>query len=300
MIRKNVVLPFIVLGDGSKALDAGAWYQKIDESEVIWLEDGGGVSDWSYDTPLVVGRQIQVEGPSLLEELDLSETGAEFELLHSLHISNLNQRKLIHREILDLRGDHRSQALVTLDSSALCERIKLTTSLVLKESVDSAPRWAASSKGSICWQDETVLDLEGAGSRFPMRDVPFSTQYKLPDGAAWHLEWRPNLLHYSFNSAVTLLLNSERKEFLDRIKVGDDILVEQVMSSITGEICAHLLGSEDFVLEDTEYPEGSLGAVARAWLLRSLPGRTVADIKVLYEQSPANVHTALRGLTAGV
>lgn len=300
MMRKNVVLPFTVLREGSKALDAGGWYQQKDESEVFWLENGGAVSDWSYDTSLAVGREIQIDGPSLLGELALSDTGASFELLHSVHVSNLNHRELIHREMLDLSGDHRSQALVKLDSSMLCERIKLTSSLILKESLSSVPRWAASSRGSICWQDETVLDLEGSGSRFPMRDFPFSAQYSLPDSASWHLEWRPTLLHYSFNSAVTLLLNSERKEFFNKIQAGDDIIIEQVMSAITGEICAHLLDSEEFVAEESDYPEGSLGAVAKGWLLSSLPGNTIADIKTLYEQSPATVHTALRGLTAGM
>lgn len=300
MMRKNVVLPFTVLRSNSSVLEAGDWYQQQSESEVIWLEDGGVVNDWSYDTPLRIGREIQINGPSLLEELSLSDTGASFELLHSLHISNLNHRELIHREILDVSGDHRSEALITLDSSRLCERIRLTTFLVLKEELPDVPRWAASYRGSRLWQDETVLDLEGSGSRFPMRDLPFSGESRLPDSAAWHLEWRPTLLHYSFNSAVTLLLNSERKDFLEKVQAGDELLVEQVMSAIIGEICAHLLRSDEFVAEESEYPDGSLGAVARRWLLGSLPDRTIAEIKVLYEQSPATVHTALRGLTAEV
>ena len=300
MIRKNVVLPFTVLRANSSALEAGDWYQQQSEYEVIWLEDGGTVEDWSYDAPLRIGREVQIDGPLLLEELDLLGTDASFELLHSLHSSNLNYREVIHRETVDVIGDRRSQALITLDSSRLCERIRLTTSLVLKESLSDVPRWAASSKGSILWQDEVVVDLEGSGSRFPMRDLPFSTQPRIPDGAAWHLEWRPTLLHYSFNSAVTLLLNSEKKDFLERMQAGDEFLVEQVMSAIIGEICAHLLVSEEFAGEESEYPIGSLGAVAQTWLLTSLPGHTIADIKVLYERSPAIVHTALRGLTAEV
>lgn len=299
-MRKNVVLPYTVLRAGTGALNAGSWYQQTSDTEVFWLEDGGAVSDWSYDTPLVLGREIQIDGPTLLEELDLAGTKASFELVYSLHVSNLNQRRVIHREALDLSGGLHTQFMKEFDSRQLCERIKLTSSLVLKEGLDSAPRWAASSKGSICWQDNTVLDLEGSGSRFPMRDCAFSEHHQFPNGAAWHLEWRPTLLHYSFNSAVTLLLNSERKEFLEKIQAGDDMLVEQVMSAIAGEICANLLKSDEFVSDDGEYPEGSLGAVARNWLLGSLPGKSLADIKTLYEQSPALVNTALRGLTAGM
>lgn len=300
MIRKNVVLPFTVLRAGTKVLEAESWYQERAHSEVSWLEDGGAINDWSYDTSLGIGREIQIDGPSLIEELDLCDTGASFELLHSLHISNLHTRRLMHRETVDVTGDYISKAFFFVESSTLCERIKLTSSLVLKENLRSAPRWAASIRGSICWQDETTLDLEGSGSRFPMRDLPFTSQHRLSDNASWHLEWRPTLLHYSFNSAVTLLLNSERTDFFDRIQAGDDVIIDQVMSAITGEICAHLLGSEDFTEEEVDYPDGSLGAVARQWLLNCLPGRTIADIKILYQQSPATVHTALRGLTSGV
>lgn len=299
-MRKNVVLPYTVLRANSTALDAGGWYQQKDEDQVIWLEDGGAVADWSYDAPLILGREIQINGLRLLDELELTDTGASFELVYSLHVSNLSQRKVIHRETVGISGNYRSQFLKTFDSSLLCERVKLTCSLVLKEDLDAVPRWSPSAKGSVCWQDETILDLEGAGSRFPMRDCAFSEHYQLPNGAAWHLEWRPTLLHYSFNSAVTLLLNSERKEFLDKIQAGDDILVEQVMSAITGEICASVLGSDEFIADDSEYPEGSLGSVARSWLLGALPGKNLSDIKTLYEQCPAEVHTALRGLTAGV
>lgn len=299
-MRKNVVLPYTVLRPDSTALDAGGWYQQKDDDQVLWLEDGGAVIDWSYDTLLTLGREIQIDGPRLLDELELTETGASFELIYTLHVSNLNQRKIIYRESLDLSCDCRSQFLKTIDSRLLCERIKLTCSLVLKEDLDSGPRWAASAKGSVCWQDETILDLEGSGSRFPMRDCAFSEHYQLPNGATWHLEWRPTLLHYSFNSAVTLLLNSERREFLEKIRAGDDILVEQVMSAIAGEICASVLGSDESIADDGEYPEGSLGAVTKSWLLGALPGKKLSDIKTLYEQSPAEVHTALRGLTAGV
>jgi len=84
------------------------------------------------------------------------------------------------------------------------------------------------------------------------------------------------------------------------MQAGDECLVEQVMSAIIGEICTHLLGYEEFVGEESEYPAGSLGAVAKTWLLTGLPGRTIADIKVLYERSPSLVHTALRGLTAEI
>jgi len=298
MMRRNVVLPFKFLRTGSKAIRQGKWFQKRSEPDISWLENGGAIDDWSYDSPLSLGRVISVDGPTLLEELDLAGTSASIELIHSLHVSNMGQRELLFREELDLGGVHKSQMLKAVDSSRLCERIRLVTSIILKDTLGAAPRCAASSAGSILWQDETMLQLEGEGSRFPMRDLPFSSLYKLPNNASWHLEWRPALLHYSFNSAVTLLLNSERNEFFEKIQSGDQLVIEQVMSSITGEICARLLRDDDFIEEETDYPEGSLGAVARSWLMYGFPGMSLAEIRREYDHSPAIVHTALRGMSA--
>lgn len=297
MMRKNVVLPFRSVRNGSDAVRAGSWYQHSGQTNVPkWLAHGDHIDDWSYDAPLSLGREIRFDSETLLDELDLQDCEPIFELLHIARISSLGLRQILHRETLELSSNHTSRFEVILDSNKLCEEVGLSSSLVLKETLKGAPPWSPSTRGAICWGDDTKITLEGSGSRFPMQERAFSQHHKLPNSAAWHLDWRPGLLHYSFNSAVTLLLNSERTEFFKRIQEGDEILVEQVMSAITGEICAHLLAVEDFIRDDVGYPEGSLGFVVRTWLLQAMPGKSLADIGRAYDISPSGVHTALRGL----
>jgi hypothetical protein len=298
-MRKNIVLPFRVIRSGSSAVIAGNWYRRNDlGTESEWLENGSGFLDWSYDTPLLLGREIVFNSEKMLDELDLVDSDPEFELVHSIKISVLGARKTLHRNSFRPGDSEKLDFVAILDSSELCEEITLISTLILKSNLSNVPDWAPSKKGSTCWSDETKVILEGSGSRFPMQDTPFSQHPTLPNHASWHLDWRPGLLHYSFNSAVTLYLNSEKSEFFDRVKDGDEILLEQIMSGITGEICSYLLDQEDFINTDVEYPDGSLGSVARVWLHQALPSMTLLDIRNTYIRSPNTIHTALRSLTA--
>lgn len=300
-MRKNVVLPFRIIRPGSEAVRASDWYRHSQiDGENEWITHGGHIKDWSYDTPLLLGREIKLDFELLLEELDLAGKSPVFELINIVRASNLGIRWELGRAKIDAATDHVCKFEHELDSSNICEVLVLTSTLVLKSSLPDAPKWSPSTPGSICWTDETQIFLEGTGSRFPMQDVEFSKNHRLPDNASWHLDWRPGFLHYSFNSAVRLLLNSEKEDFFKRIQEGDDVLIEQVMSSITSEICSHLLSSDDFVSEEIEYPEGSLGQVARSWLLQAIPGKSLSDISSAFRQTPSSIHTALRGMTGRI
>jgi len=300
-MRKNVVLPFRFIRSSSSAVKPSEWFQcdRLGDN-AKWLLNGTGVEDWSYDTPFFVGRDVEIDTNLMASELGLADSNATFELLHTISISNLGIRKILHRESFQSDDGVVSSFFQRLDSSELCEHIVLHSAIMLKNDLTDVPRWAPSKRGSTCWNDETRVPLEGFGSRFPMQDLEFSKHHKLPNQASWHLDWRPGLLHYSFNSAVTLYLNSEKVDFFDRIQEGDDVLIEQVMSAITGEICGYLLEREEFMDEDSNYPDGSLGKVALTWLSQAMPGLTLPEIKNTFIRSPNTIHTALRGLAANI
>ncbi|MDA8962361.1 hypothetical protein N9H37_03305 [Congregibacter sp.] len=299
-MKKNIVFPYRQIRDGSNAVEVSDWYYSSSSQgdDISWLPSGTGLGDWSYDMPLRIGRELTIDADRLLEELDLSDSHAQFELVHIVKIGNLGMRDLLHREVVRPEGIFKARFEKQLDSSSLCEQLILTSSLTLHSNVDNVPSWAPSSKGSVCWSDETKITLEGHGSRFPMRDISFAKNPRLPANANWHLEWNPSLLHYSFNSAVTLYLNSDKPEFLSKMQDGDEILVEELMAAIINEICGFLLADDDFVSGEQEYPDGTLGGVAKTWLSHALPRQGLASIRDTYIRAPNQIHTALRGLTA--
>jgi hypothetical protein len=298
-MARSVVFPFKVVRNGSEAVKPGSWFARLHEgSEPFWLEHGGGIEDWGYDTPLFVGREIYLNIPLLVSELDLEDSGAEFGLVHTVSISTLGFRKVIEKRRVAAAAEIVESFETKLDSHELSEELTLCTVLTLANDLDAIPPWAASQAGSQLWKDDTRILLEGFGSRFPMRDMSFSGQAKLPDNANWHLDWRPGLFHYSFNSAVTLLLNSDKPEFLRKMQEKDEILTEEVMGSIMAQICGYALADNNIFCDDADFPAGSLGGVARSWLLNALPGRSITEIRAEFERTPSSVHSALRALAA--
>lgn len=297
-MSRKISFPFRTVREDSEALRLGGWFvYTSNPSERFWLEPGAGIPNWSYDTKLNIGRELSIDFDGLLGELGISGAEAEFELVHTIKISSLGQRRLLSR--MDIRKDKivpSSTAVHTLEGHDLCEEITLCSTLVLKSNLSNVEPWAVSKSGSTCWSDETRILLEGFGSRFPMRDVSFSGSLRLASEANWHLQWSPGMLHYSFNSAVTLLLNADNPEFIGKMQNKDPNLTEEVMGSIMVQICDSALKDEDALDVDSDFPDGSLGAVTKSWLLAALPGRSLSDIKAEFQRSPALVYTALRAL----
>lgn len=298
-MKKNIVFPFKVVRPGSEAIKPSTWFATThSDSEPFWLENSAGLEDWSYDTPLKIAREIHIDGPLLSEELGLADASPQFELLHTLKVSSLGARRVLGS--IQFSGSDQLAELVEypLDSSSLCEELTLCGALTLRSDLVDVPAWAPSKTGAICWSDETRMLLEGFGSRFPMQDLPFSQQAKLPNNANWHLDWRPGLFHYSFNSAVTLLLNSDKQEFLKRLQEKDTTLTEEVTGSVMTQICGYALADENIFADDADFPEGSLGRVAQTWLISALPGRSMTEIRAEFERTPSSIHSALRDLAA--
>lgn len=297
MMRKNVVLPYKTLRSRSSALKAEPWYLKRADTDPEPLRSGYSIEDWSYDTPLGISRKIEVNLPELLRELDLESTGASLELMHILHVGTLGKRMVLHREVFEEDAEIQQKSIdIALDGHSLCERITLSSSIILRGELFGVAAWVPSRQGAIVWKDDTDINLEGYGSRFPMRAIPFSEAGRINSASPWHLEWSAALLHYSFNSAVTLLLNSDRKDFLEKVRAEDKVVMEQMVSGVMSEICAKVICSDEFLQGEGEFPEGSLGAVARSWIENALPSLSLHEARAQYEMFPSEFHTALRGL----
>lgn len=300
-MRKDIVLPFRTLSADKSAIKPEQWFTfSRDRTDRSLLDRTQGIKGWSYDMPLYVGREISIDPMAVRKTIALGDTHAPFELLVTLDTSVIGNRRILKK--IQIQGDdvHTTEIELKLESRALCQHISLVTSLVLAKDVENAPAWAPDRKGSRLWEDETTVSIEGDNSRFPMRDIDFSEHHQLPPDADWHLDWQPTLTHYSFNSAVTLLLNSAKPDFLERLQEQDEILTRTLMGDIVCEITTYLLQQEHFIDPDESFPKGSLGQVVKSWLEHAFPGDSCTEIRERYTHSPNLVSTKLRGITAQI
>jgi hypothetical protein len=298
-MRKDVVLPFRTLSDSDPCFSAGDWYTvNQDRTETSYLDPSKGIKEWSYDTPLYTGREFRIDPEAVRSALSLEDTHANFEILVTLKTGDIGNRSLLRK--IRVRGNETQnhEIEVKLDSRSLCQQITLLTSLVLADSISGASPWSPSRKGSRIWEDDISISIEGSAGRFPMRDIDFNDHHRLPADADWHLDWQPTLTHYSFNSAVTLLLNSAKPDFFQRLQEEDEVLTRTLMSDIVCEISTHLLMQESFTDPDEPFPHGSLGEVATSWIHFAFPGDSLLNVRERYFHSPNLVSTRLRGITA--
>jgi len=298
-MRKDIVLPFRTLSDTSPCFSAGDWYAiSKDHTETSYLDPLQGIKEWSYNTPLNTGREFTIDPEAVRSALALEGTHANFEILVILKTGDIGNRSLLKKIKIRGKEPQKLEIEVKLDSRSLCQHITLLTSLVLADNVDGPSAWSPNCKGSRIWEDDISIPIEGSAGRFPMRDIDFHDHHRLPADADWHLDWQPALTHYSFNSAVTLLLNSARPDFLQRLQEEDEILTRTLMSDIVCEITTHLLLQDSFTEPDEPFPHGSLGEVATSWIQQAFPIDSLISIRERYFQSPNLVSTKLRGITA--
>ncbi|MFI5678335.1 hypothetical protein [Streptomyces cellulosae] len=166
----------------------------------------------------------------------------------------------------------------------------LDTALVLAERRSdgrpSSPRRA----GSVLWSDRELLRLQGDAPQFPMAVIDFA-RTSFPDHAAWHLQISGSLESATMGSL--LLLVNERNtvtatafENAGKPRPVDRIVLSAVYADAARIMIEHALGNEDFA-EDSDFPEGSLGATMLSLFDQLFPGQSITDIRLRQRQSPA-------------
>lgn len=295
-MKANVAFPFQTLFNTDLLVEAAPWFStNIDETEFDELSPNAGLAGWSYDAKVVLTREIEFDAPEACTYLGVKPSKGLFKLIVILKTSGIGERVIAFQQTLDGRKTTTEQIKIELDSRTVCEQITLVTEIVLAKSIPEQ-FYAPSREGSRLWNDELPFSIEGSNSRFSMRDVDFDTTSKLPSHVPWHLEWQPRLLDYSFNSVVSLLINSNRPDFLARIEEGEEMLVQQLMGDIATQICSYMLTFDDFVEQEEPFPEGSLGSVVASWLSAVFPESSHLELQQRYIRDPGLVSTQLRSL----
>ena len=87
-------------------------------------------------------------------------------------------------------------------------RLDLATQLVLRTPGTSPSPIAPRRPGAILWTQTDRIMLEGGAARFPVSAVDFAAMPRLPDDAAWALEWNPEDLESPVTAALRLLVNA--------------------------------------------------------------------------------------------
>ena len=246
-----------------------SWEATIDGNDRKFSD---GSRSWDYDSQVEIVCRLPWQPAVLFEQAGLSPLleGTRLAVVISTGTSEGTGRRfvVIDRPILECPSDDDGTGVTlsaAVDSTCLCNRIKATLFIYSTGGQISGIRLLS---GSVLYKEEASLQLEGELGSFPIRSLGFSS-HNLGDGL-WLVDCRAESPEDPLISSVTLLLNSDRTEFIDQLQRENrpnDFLRWTIRADVMASALTWLLLSSELSFDNTiDWPEGSLGAVASKWL----------------------------------
>ncbi|MET7486018.1 hypothetical protein [Streptomyces sp. NPDC005538] len=278
------VLPYRVPSED--VVTAEPWLLVVEDGDVPMPE---ALPDWDYQMDLHLRRTVSVDLDRARSQSGLTADAAlTLAVVWTATGSNLSG-PAEHVRLAD-GGTITADFDIVLRGADLGGLLVLDTALVLAERRPDARPSSPRRAGSVLWSDREELRLQGDAPQFPMAIIDFSLT-SFPDDAAWHLQ-----INGGFESATMgslLLLVNERNtvtatafENAGKPRPIDRIVLSAVYADAARVMIEHALADDDFT-EDSDFPDGSLGATLMSLFDRLLPGQSTTDIRLRRRLSPA-------------
>jgi hypothetical protein len=177
---------------------------------------------------------------------------------------------------------------VQVEGSLLARNFILEVVLLLLERGNKSGPLAPSLPGSILWQHEDCLLLEGQGTRFPMEFIDFQSAGWLPSDAAWYLDWDPADFEKTFMGTVRLYLNARNERLRRALSENlstDHAIREAIRFDVARTLIMVALENEDFLSNPSSYEDGTVGAIVRRLINVVFPTDDLSSLRDAKRQS---------------
>ncbi|MBQ0973999.1 hypothetical protein ACPCSD_28190 [Streptomyces griseoincarnatus] len=278
------VLPYRVPTED--VVSADSWRLVVEDGEVPLPE---AMPDWDYQLDLLLRRTVRVDLERARRQSGLPDDAPlVLSAVWTATGSNLSGPA----EQIPMSSDATGIAEFDfrLRGADLGGLLLLDTALLLAERrVDARPSTPRRA-GSVLWSDRQTLRLQGDAPQFPMAVIDFA-RTSFPDDAAWHLQISGGLDSATMGSLL-LLVNERNGATANAFQKAskpspvDRIVLSAVYADAARIMVEHALNQDDFT-EDTDFPEGSLGATLLNLVEQLFPGQSITDIRLRRQQSPA-------------
>jgi hypothetical protein len=289
-VKASVALPFLRPQDHRVAdLDWGIRPQAEDDL----------IKDWDPNTNIGASVKARVDRRGVLSDTGLAPDAP---LALSLTWSSLatNSSGVLRSTALDLGAEDECLLWGEISGQQLARSVDLALTLHLAASVrhqkGSLSPWLV---GSVLWQRSRRYFIEGDAARFPVETRDFSSAYGFPSGAAWYLDWSPNVPTDSFLGSVRLYLNSSHP-LVQKLAYGQtsdepeiDVLKSLLRTDVARQLVCGALSSDAF-LEGDSFEPGMVGHHVRMMLSNLFPDRTIEQIALEMRERPNNFEAQLQ------
>lgn len=276
------------------AIEVSEWsVQTFDGHD--WVELGAKLPGWDPLRTLFIRRSAIVDADAVKSSCQL-HLEDRLRLCVIVWSRDAFVRRCLYRSEPLVSGTVQFPVACTIDGGDVAGEIEITTELVLEAPSASSHPFAPQMAGSRLWSHTHYVEIEGAGSQFPVEAGDFARMPWLPSQQApWHLEIDASDLESPFLGSVRLFLNSSTPAMREidkhpsvRSLINYDVARCLVLSIITDEMFEH--GADRF-------PRRSLGAVVRNLARAFFPGMSIREIAEEARQRPWDLETRIRAAT---
>jgi len=261
-------------------IEVSDWY-RLDGDESIPL--GELLEDWdaAVDIHMKVAARIDLDG--IYEDCQLSPD-AQLRFAASWHSAGTGLRG--KASAVDLNKSHHSVPLdikVKVRGTDIAKTLNVALCLVLVS--PGTPRSGLTPRlaGSILWQRNKHVLLEGESARFPVELVDFAAKsWAVPSNAGWFLQWDPDDLSQTILGDIRLYLNANHavvSKAINGKEPEDHIVREMIFFDVARSLVVGALANDDFVQDASQYPNGTVGAAVRDILENRFQGRSFSSLR---------------------
>jgi len=256
--------------------------------------------DWSYYQPVVAKITVVAEIEDLYRSLALDES-AELSLVILWVSSGTSLRGASAPVSLE---QNETSAILEIDGGVLRGDVRFEAQIFLSRPSGSLiSELAPQVVGSVVWQSNHVVRLEGSGSRMPVLALPFSEH--VPAGGDHAMWWLQVAQESDFDAAADsvlwMWLNSENaaiQEMLESPSSDSARLTQRFLKiDLYRQLVQLGLRSLDFDLNE-DYPSGSLGAVITAPM--RLLGTDLMQLRGQFEHDAQGLEVTIQARLGGL
>lgn len=290
-MRTRAVPPYLLPGDDHVTPDD--WT----------LADGTALGErldhWDPHTDLEMAREVTIDLGALRAECGLGH-GAALALVAGWRSDRTRLRAHGDPVELGVLGELvRAPVTLSIAGDSAGGRLDLWTGLVLRAPDRSSSPLAARRPGSILWQDDVAVALEGSAARFPVTPIDFAAVPWVPEEASWALEWDPEDLGSPVLGALRLLINAGDDELVSAVRTGSEGPIPRLVRSfvyydIARSLVHGALASERFTASPEEWQEESLGRMLFELLDRCWPGVPAGSLRERLIATPGRFDAELQ------
>ncbi|GAB5496043.1 MAG: hypothetical protein Phyf2KO_11230 [Phycisphaerales bacterium] len=275
-----------------EAIETEPW-TRFDPSNESWTELGPELPGWDPAMDLRLQRRCVIDADEVRNACRLLESDS-ISLAVTAWSRDAGVRACLHRIEIIGSGRHPLQVECQLIGRRTAGEVVLRTELVTSGSVHSAEVFAPPGPGCVLWSDEFTLEVEGAGSQFPIESGNFAEMPWIPgSNAPWHVELESDVdLEEPVLRAIRLYINSGH-EIMREYEQHPHISAI-VRYDVARVLLTTVLPRNDFAEQAESFDRKSLGGVVRNLAESLFPGWPLRDLAEDARNRPAEFETSLR------